>query len=210
MPSSRGSSPPRDRNQVSRVAGGFFTVWATREAQFLLQSSSDYRRESLISLGLGFLVCKMIDRLKWTGCQGLLQLHVVPKSSPLFVRLLLVSSLLYTEQEFELVPWHGLKRGSRSFEKCVKDANEQLTISIPLARDNLSAFSSDPGRKVFVWIWGEALSIPGSYRANCGPPCLLPWDPLCANCLELCGNIFLLSPFSSLSNSSEDMCQNTM
>ena len=32
MPSSRGSALPRDRNQVSCIAGGFFTVWATREA----------------------------------------------------------------------------------------------------------------------------------------------------------------------------------
>ena len=31
MPSSRGSSRPRDRTQVSRIAGGFFTSWATRE-----------------------------------------------------------------------------------------------------------------------------------------------------------------------------------
>ena len=28
---SRGSSQPRDWTQVSRIAGGFFTVWATRE-----------------------------------------------------------------------------------------------------------------------------------------------------------------------------------
>jgi len=33
MPSSRGSSQPRDQTQVSRIAGGFFTIWATREAQ---------------------------------------------------------------------------------------------------------------------------------------------------------------------------------
>ena len=32
MPSSRGSSQPRDQTQVSRVAGGFFTIWATGEA----------------------------------------------------------------------------------------------------------------------------------------------------------------------------------
>ena len=32
MPSSRGSSQPRDRTQVSLIAGGFFTTWATREA----------------------------------------------------------------------------------------------------------------------------------------------------------------------------------
>ena len=33
MPSSRGSSQPRDRIQVSRIAGRFFMVWATRETQ---------------------------------------------------------------------------------------------------------------------------------------------------------------------------------
>ena len=31
--SSRGSSHPRNGTQVSLIAGGFFTVWATREAQ---------------------------------------------------------------------------------------------------------------------------------------------------------------------------------
>ena len=29
---SRGSSQPRDQTQVSRIAGGFFTSWATGEA----------------------------------------------------------------------------------------------------------------------------------------------------------------------------------
>ena len=32
MPSSRGSSQPRERIRVSCIAGGFFTIWATREA----------------------------------------------------------------------------------------------------------------------------------------------------------------------------------
>ena len=32
MPSSRGSSQPRDRTQVSCIADGFFTFWATRKA----------------------------------------------------------------------------------------------------------------------------------------------------------------------------------
>ena len=32
MPSSRGSSQPRDRTQVSCIAGRFFTIWATSEA----------------------------------------------------------------------------------------------------------------------------------------------------------------------------------
>ena len=33
IPFSRGSSQPRDQTQVSHSAGGFFTSWATREAQ---------------------------------------------------------------------------------------------------------------------------------------------------------------------------------
>ena len=33
FPFSRGSSQPRDQTQVSRIAGRFFTTWATREAQ---------------------------------------------------------------------------------------------------------------------------------------------------------------------------------
>ena len=33
VPFSRGSSQPRDWTQVSLIAGGFFTNWATREAQ---------------------------------------------------------------------------------------------------------------------------------------------------------------------------------
>ena len=33
VPFSKGSSQPRDQTQVSHIAGGFFTSWATREAQ---------------------------------------------------------------------------------------------------------------------------------------------------------------------------------
>ena len=32
MPSSRESSWPRDQTQVSNIAGGFFTIWGTKEA----------------------------------------------------------------------------------------------------------------------------------------------------------------------------------
>ena len=39
MPSSRGSSWPWDWPQVSSTAGGFFTVWATREAPYPWQLS---------------------------------------------------------------------------------------------------------------------------------------------------------------------------
>ena len=36
MPSSRGSSQPRDETQVSCIAGRFFTIGASREAQGLV------------------------------------------------------------------------------------------------------------------------------------------------------------------------------
>ena len=39
MPSSSGSSRPKDGTQVSYIAGGFFTVWATREAQVIERRS---------------------------------------------------------------------------------------------------------------------------------------------------------------------------
>ena len=35
IPFSRGSYWPRDRTQVSCIAGRFFTVWATREVQYM-------------------------------------------------------------------------------------------------------------------------------------------------------------------------------
>jgi len=37
MPSSRGSSQPRDQMQVSQIAGRFFTVCITREAHSKLE-----------------------------------------------------------------------------------------------------------------------------------------------------------------------------
>ena len=38
VPFSGGSSQPRDRTQVSCIAGRFFTIWATREALVWLYS----------------------------------------------------------------------------------------------------------------------------------------------------------------------------
>ena len=47
MPSCRGSSQPRDRTQVSPIAGGFFTIWATRPLHRLrlstMQNTQDYK-----------------------------------------------------------------------------------------------------------------------------------------------------------------------
>ena len=37
IPSSRGPSQPRDQTQVSCIARGFFTIWATREGHWILE-----------------------------------------------------------------------------------------------------------------------------------------------------------------------------
>ena len=42
IPFSRGSSQPRGQIQVSCIAGRFFTVWATREAQYILIVDVNY------------------------------------------------------------------------------------------------------------------------------------------------------------------------
>ena len=44
VPSSRGSSQPRDWTQVSCIASGFFTIWATREA-WQKRINNLYKRE---------------------------------------------------------------------------------------------------------------------------------------------------------------------
>ena len=37
VPFSRGSSQPTEQTQVSHIAGGFFTIWAPREAHNILR-----------------------------------------------------------------------------------------------------------------------------------------------------------------------------
>ena len=49
MPSSRGSSWRRDQTQVSLIAGGCFTVWATREA---IRNRAAYRNKELENMEL--------------------------------------------------------------------------------------------------------------------------------------------------------------
>ena len=42
IPFSRGSSWPRDQTQVSWIAGGFFTIWATREISVIIINKNDH------------------------------------------------------------------------------------------------------------------------------------------------------------------------
>ena len=53
FPFSRGSFQPRDRTQVSHIAGGFFTSWTTREAP---QNCSDRQKNLLRKEGRGWIL----------------------------------------------------------------------------------------------------------------------------------------------------------
>ena len=44
IPFSRGSSQSKDETQVSLIAGGFFTSWATREAQKIEEEALSWGR----------------------------------------------------------------------------------------------------------------------------------------------------------------------
>ena len=50
IPFSRESSQPRDRTQVSCIAGGFFIIWATREAQESVHCRHQARRTRQLKL----------------------------------------------------------------------------------------------------------------------------------------------------------------
>ena len=62
IPFSRGSSRPRDGTWVSCMAGGFFTIWATREAPGFLSSGHLLWMESYNS------VCSLLWLASFTCC----------------------------------------------------------------------------------------------------------------------------------------------
>ena len=49
IPFSRGSSQPRNQTQVSDIAGGFFTIWASKEAEGKLSA----KEQMLLNCGVG-------------------------------------------------------------------------------------------------------------------------------------------------------------
>ena len=64
MSSSRGSSQPRDQTPVSRIAGNFFTIWATLAVflpSTLLQATADLISINAVSFTGSRILCKLHD-----------------------------------------------------------------------------------------------------------------------------------------------------
>ena len=91
VPFSRGSSQPRDWTQVSRIAAGFFTSWASREAQVPSSSSSFFFLKPWYPL----FFTVPISRFAYVGQILTVSIHLTqgPDSGPSLPRLFSVLDL---------------------------------------------------------------------------------------------------------------------
>ena len=89
VPFSRRSSQPRDQTQVFRIAGRFFTVWATREAQEYWCGRSGFQQANSLpfempekpkNTGVGSL--SLLQRIFLTQESGWGLLHCRPAELP--------------------------------------------------------------------------------------------------------------------------------
>ena len=69
IPFSRGSSQLRDRTLVSCIAGGFFTIWVTKEAQMMLWVNENAYLEWNRHL---------VNRSGFHACSFMFWMHVLP------------------------------------------------------------------------------------------------------------------------------------
>ena len=91
MPSSMGSSQPRDQIQLSHIVGGFFTVWTTRETyakrgrkEFLKSVRNQVFGNGLVGW-LQLTETRRMEILKWKGRVDLYKILLnVRKRKPLY------------------------------------------------------------------------------------------------------------------------------
>ena len=84
FPFSRGSSQPRDQTQVSRIAGRFFTSWATREAIYsetvsftLLLMLKCLLFHNIVDLEESFFSMSLLDKTGNKNCYIFLLHHLI-------------------------------------------------------------------------------------------------------------------------------------
>ena len=75
VPFSRGSSQPRDQTQISHMAGGFFTSWATKKAQEYWRGSLSLLQRTFLTQesNQGLLHCRCRFFTNWAMREALIQ-----------------------------------------------------------------------------------------------------------------------------------------
>ena len=107
FPFSRGLSQPRDQTQVSSIAGGFFTSWASREALFLFISLYIMVQDLFCPLSLfpGPSLCSLWDELSLPSVISFINFtSTVNVQETLYRKTILISEILS-------------KKGSNEFQK---------------------------------------------------------------------------------------------
>ena len=89
FPFSRGSSKPRDQTQVSYIAGGFFTSWATREV-----------RKWLLTINFNYYICIPYSCYYFSFLVSLLEIIVLILKYKVHPNLLLMCILASTNVKF--------------------------------------------------------------------------------------------------------------
>ena len=129
LPSFSGSYQPRDRTQVSSIAGGFFTSWATGEAQEAQAAAAAKSLQSCLTL------CDPIDnsppgsavpgilqaRTLEMGCHFLLQCMKVKSQSEVAQSCLTLSDLMDCSPQGSSV--HGILQARVLSIHLVKNSN---------------------------------------------------------------------------------------
>ena len=149
LPSSRGSSWPRDQTQVSSIADGFFTVWTTREAHFQFSSAQ-------------LLSCVWLFATPWiAACQASLSIT----NSQSLQNLMSIESVMPSSH---LILCHPLLLPS--IFPSIRVFSNELTLHIRWPKYwsfsfSISSSNEHPGLISFGMDWLDLLAVQGTLKS---------------------------------------------
>ena len=214
MPSSRGSSPPRDQIQVSCIAGGFFTIWATKEAHNkglcstlcrgwpqLVWSRVDSAGRLCRPSGEGWGVWLIRAGLDWTTASNLIQQGLSLRSGlkPVPPDCILNLGLRAVAAQEQLFSWPWERQGCR--QKC-RDFTGAPVWSYWQCESQGHARVKRPSSELHLsWVW-SVCCWPWPWSEPRSPSLMQP--PLLSNWAKTSWNLKAFSSDSFGSNSGQN------